>query len=295
MATEETNPVISSPGSPITLISPPAINRTTAMSCTPKHKPTKNLDDLLSTLNFDVNPSATQSTPTTNVNSDRSVVTDIPSATRSTPTTNENSDRSVVTDIPQITNTEQTGDELVINHTDDNNSSNGMPRSVVTIEPANCSHNITTLDGETDGTTTTRSATTSPKPPNKCNDQVSTTSIHKDVLSEYNSDELPDLVLPQTRSVTTDPRIPHIAHNNSSTEQTPKRTQPENMSQPSTTPRSVLSDPDDTEIETANTLLSLGSLENIDQAVDNETLLPIDKPRARDFAQELATQYLNHG
>ena len=62
------------------------------------------------------------------------------------------------------------------------------------------------------------------------------------------------------------------------------------MSQPSTTPRSVLSDPDDTEIETANTLLSLGSLENIDKIVDNEALLLVDKPRLNDFTKELATQ-----
>ena len=90
--------------------------------------------------------------------------------------------------------------------------------------------------------------------------QDTTTLLHKDVPPEYNSDELPDLVLPETRSVITGPLTPHIAHNDGGTEQTPNRTQPENTSQPSTTPRSVLSDPDDTEIKTANTLLSLRTL-----------------------------------
>ena len=85
VTTEEMNPE-TSPDSPITLISPPAINRTNAMPCTPKHQSTKNLNDLLSTLNFDVNPGASESTPISN----------------------ENQTRSVVTDTMQVTNTEQT-------------------------------------------------------------------------------------------------------------------------------------------------------------------------------------------
>ena len=120
--------------------------------------------------------------------------------------------------------------------------------------------------------------------------QDTTIPSQKDVPSDYNSDELPDLVLPQTRSVITGSLILPNAHNDSSTEQTPSRTQLENISQLSTTPRSVLSDPGDTEIETTNTLLSLGSLENIDQAVDNETLLPMNKPHTEDFTKELAAQ-----
>ena len=61
-------------------------------------------------------------------------------------------------------------------------------------------------------------------------------------------------------------------------------------SQSGTTPRSVLSDPNEVEIETANMLLSLGSTENIDKAIDNEELMPVNKAPAEDFAKDLATQ-----
>ena len=56
------------------------------MPCTPKHRPAKNLDDLLSTLNFNVNPEASESTSTTI----------------------EEQTRPVVTNTPQFTNIEQT-------------------------------------------------------------------------------------------------------------------------------------------------------------------------------------------
>ena len=69
--------------SPITLISPPAIDRTSAMPRTPNHQPTKNLNDLLSTLNFDINPGASLSIPTANKNQSLSVLTD------ATPITNK--------------------------------------------------------------------------------------------------------------------------------------------------------------------------------------------------------------
>ena len=218
----------------------------------------------------------------------------------STPSTSDNHTRSVVTDTTYANNIEQTTDEPEINLTADNNASNIMPRSVVTIESVHPSNNKKTSEGETQNSTTAEASTTSSKPSNNGKMRVSTTPIHSDALPKYNSDELPDLVLPHTRSVVTSPRsgvtspqTPHVAHSNIGTEQTPKGTQPENMSQPSTTPRSVLSDPDDTKIETANTLLLLGSLENIDKMVDNEALLPVDKPRVNDFTQELATQELN--
>ena len=73
-------------------------------------------------------------------------------------------------------------------------------------------------------------------------------------------------------------------------ERTPHRTASDNGSHPSTTPRSVLSDPDESEIETANTLLSLGSLESIDRAVDNESILLVNKPCTEDFTRDLAAQ-----
>ena len=106
---------------------------------------------------------------------------------------------------------------------------------MATIESDNSSNNKTTPEGDTKSTNRKQSSTTvnvPPKPPDNGNVQVSSTPLH----NEYNSDELPDLVLPHTRSVVTSPRTQHTAQSDSGTEQTPKRNHQENMSQPSTTP-----------------------------------------------------------
>ena len=55
------------------------------MPITLKHQSTKNLGDLLSTLNFDVSPAITQSTPTTKEDPVRSVVTCSSTVTTSGP------------------------------------------------------------------------------------------------------------------------------------------------------------------------------------------------------------------
>ena len=344
-----------SPDNPNTLISPPAINRTNAMPCTPKPRQTKNLNDLLSTLDFDVIPMATERTPTSSEKHTRSVATDTvkstnteldvnPLATGSTPTSSKKHTRSVVTDTVEATNTEQTHTDPVAtgstptskenhtrsvvtdlvdlvestiteqtntksitnenqrrsvitttaqetstehrtdepdthtNATKDNNPDNETSRSVATIESVNVPKTIS--EGDPTNTNGSHFTTMSLKPPDKDNVQA----------NEYSSDELPDLVLPYTRSVITSPPNQCTTQNNNGTEQTPKRNQTGSTSQPSTTPRSVLSDPDDTEIETVNTLLSLGSLESIDKTVDNEALLPVDRPRIDDFTKELAVQ-----
>ena len=62
------------------------------------------------------------------------------------------------------------------------------------------------------------------------------------------------------------------------------------------TPRSVVTDPDDVELETANVLLQLGSLsdsgskhqEELEAAYDNSRLLPVDAAPLEDFTHELA-------
>ena len=130
--TDKMNPPGTSPDSPITLISPPAINCTTAMPRTPKHRSTKNLDDLLSTLNFDVDPAATQSTLTTK----------------------ENPARSVVTYTSTITTTEQTADDIDIDLVNDDNLNIVMSQSVATIESDKSTHNTTRNEEQTNSTTT---------------------------------------------------------------------------------------------------------------------------------------------
>ena len=72
--------------------------------------------------------------------------------------------------------------------------------------------------------------------------------------------------------------------------QTPSRAIAEQESQSSTTPRSVLMDPDADELETAGALLQLGSpnLRDIDKSVDNETIMPVNRTRIEDFAKDMA-------
>ena len=62
------------------------------------------------------------------------------------------------------------------------------------------------------------------------------------------------------------------------------------------TPRSVITDPDAVELETANMLLQLGSLSNsgskhhyqLEAAYDNSSLLPVDAAPLKDFARDFA-------
>ena len=55
-----------------------------------------------------------------------------------------------------------------------------------------------------------------------------------------------------------------------------------------TTPRSVVTDPDSTEIETANLLLQLSnSQSSLDSIGDNADILPVDAARKEDFTREL--------
>ena len=196
---------------------------------------------------------------------------------------------------------EATGNEKSNNtNTPDRSVSTPTPKEIVNTKSKDSNtpaRLVTTVLEFSLGMTSTETGKSSQKIPDRNSVQNTITSEKIQVLSvhgknstdhEYNSDELPDLVLAQTRSVATDSLIQDTAHNGINAAQTPIRTHSENNSQPSTTPRSVLSDPDDTEIKTANTLLSMGSLENIDNAVDSEILLPVDKPRTEDFTKDLA-------
>ena len=103
---------------PISLISPPAINRTTDMPCTPKQRQSENINDLLNTLDIDANPSANVSTLTSIEKEPRSVATVTldanetgvkvnQSTSESTPTATDEHTRSVVTNSEEITQTEQ--------------------------------------------------------------------------------------------------------------------------------------------------------------------------------------------
>ena len=55
----------------------------------------------------------------------------------------------------------------------------------------------------------------------------------------------------------------------------------------SSTPRSVITDPDTQELDTANTLLQLGTKTTLESRYDNSELLPVDSPPLDDFTRTL--------
>ena len=326
----------------ITLVSPPAVNRTTEIPSTPKHKNTNNLNDLLCTLNFEGGSDA----PTEKL---RSVVTQAndPSHVPATSILSK-TDQEMSSETPRSADIHPSNigvTDITGNSSTPNSDIDALkPRSGITVQSSVETETLTDtreiLTPKTNALVTTRTESTqpvsiatdtevggpefsTPKPissqdntarsvvtdatvegisPNTPSSPLQSTltvvqdSLPLDVtdrltgniesMGNYDSDDLPDLVLPQTRSVTTAPgslQTGEVTH-------TPARTSSDNCSHPSVTARSILSDPDESEIETANMLLSLGSLENIDQAVDNETLLPVNKPQTEDFTKDLANQ-----
>ena len=97
------------------------------------------------------------------------------------------------------------------------------------------------------------------------------------------------------RSVVTHTKAVVLDDNdNSENSKTPIRLSADNDSQPSTTPRSVLTDPDTNELETANALLQLGNpddnLVEIDKDLNNEQIMPVDNARVEDFAKNMAEE-----
>ena len=132
------------------------------------------------------------------------------------------------------------------------------------------------------------------------NDQILRKSTTPNEIS-IDDDNLPDLVLPpQTpnrqeeppplnRSVVTrDPPSTETTEN-IDVNQTPNRKIIEENSQTSTTPRSVLTDLDAEELETAGALLQLGSpnLRDIDKEVNNELIMPVTRTRMEDFTKDM--------
>ena len=138
----------------------------------------------------------------------------------------------------------------------------------------------------------------------------------QEITPVVDDDNLPDLVLPPHNSVLTDDTLntvvsdipkqassvttirPNSGNNGPPSmditdsidvNQTPSRIITEQGSQTSTTPRSVLTDPDAEELETAGALLQLGSpnLRDIDKSVNNEIIMPVNRTRMEDFAKDM--------
>ena len=129
------------------------------------------------------------------------------------------------------------------------------------------------------------------------NEDVNDNAAQPEECDTNDNETLPDLVLNQARSVVT-PKLNASLKTTCETDvtavmdNTPKRSGSELDSQPSMTPRSVLTDPDASELEMANTLLQLRNLDDdlleIDKHTSNEELMPVDRPCTEDFAKDLA-------
>ena len=145
-------------------------------------------------------------------------------------------------------------------------------------------------------------------PRNELNEQISQSQVpSRSVITPVvkppkdNSTDPPTITTVSDRSVVTPISAIIEVDNivNSENSKTPIRISAENDSQPSTTttPRSVLTDPDTNELETANTLLQLGNLDDnldeIDKDLNNEQIMPVDNARVEDFTKTMAEEDTN--
>ena len=245
---------------PMVLISPPPVERKSRVqTMAPIGEKATNLGDLLCTLNFNVKPNTIDAIPLA---------------------------QSVITGQP---NTEPcTTHSLFLDQSDRSVASEKSPKvtELTSPDPSELSPEKVPDREITSGNQVTANLMKSP---------TVTPGDHGDEF-------LPNLVLNQTpqQSVVT-ARIKEEStkttieepHNPKKTvlQGTPARSNSENSSQPSTTPRSVLTDPDDDELQSANTLLQLGSqdeLNLVDQEIDNEKILPVGKAPEEDFTKQMS-------
>ena len=119
------------------------------------------------------------------------------------------------------------------------------------------------------------------------------TSAVKTANTESNEPQTPPNA-PDRSVVTHTKAIVLDDNDNGENSKTPLWLSADNDSQPSTTPRSVLTDPDTNKLETANALLQLGNpddnLEEIDKDLNNKQIMPVDNARVEDFAKTMTEE-----
>ena len=288
------------------LISPPAVERRLYMQNKPMDARERNLGDLLCTLNFDgLTPDSDMPQP----------IASSPVPIRSSTFTGV---RKVVTEGPVVNASSVTTTGIRLPKTTE-------PRNVVTISSDDSTpphitsiQSAQTLEPDTRSVVTPRSVST---------DQVISVVDIDPNTTLASIPSTPQLPQPDTRSVVTprpittdqDTNVADIALNatlvsTSSTPQTVSRKEtdakdvnkdssitqvsvsstmtlpppPPSTRPETTTPRSVVTNPDSTEMETANLLLQLSnSQSSLDSIGDNADILPVDAERMEDFTQEM--------
>ena len=282
----------------IDLTSPPAIQRLDYVPTTSEKRRTTNLGDLLCTLNFDlqVGKDATSTTNQTRkvatlMNDTRSEeinkatkTSKTPQACANVPLTNNT--RKVVTVIPFETNTPKTTAPV----------SNATPttstRKVATsslLDDVTSRTGIITLEAPQLLPTSNSDSPTSPlAKETELFRQVATTltSVNAvtDTITNASTDVEPANDPGRSRNE------PNSMFNDDNSNQTRE------SAALSSTPRSVVTDPEAVELETADALLQLGSLnsadntdqDDFDAGYDNSKLLPVDAAPLKDVARELA-------
>ena len=258
--------------STVNLISPPAVQRRDSLPRISKTNAPTNLGDLLCTLNFDIQINKENDLNDTHA---RKVTT--------TPT--ENTPEQTITTLET---------QLTLSPKDDVITSRGT-RTVVT---------DILLD---DDTATTTSTTTTLKPLERTRQVVTVPSTPTAITPTPTPPETARQVV--TVSSTESVPQPHSTKEDRSTCEQSKTNDELNAllveddsnqtrasSNLISTPRSVVTDPDAAELETANTLLQLGSpsdsgskhQDQLEADYDNSDLLPVDAAPLEDFARELA-------
>ena len=258
---------------PPNLISPPAVLRHTeppARKSTPK--PT-NLGDLLCTLNFDVIPNEDKIHRNAPV-AIRRVVTPTPHTDISPENTPGLDDK-----VPSSAAPSRTSEITLV--TVNPNTSDGM-MVPITISDETSSSPIDSPSTTSFKTTTSRKVVTptpsTPSTPNANVNSPTKTPARTTTLDHGDSNHETD----GTHNIVRDDL------------QTPKSS---SLTNSLSSPRSVVTDPDIAEIETANALLELGNTPNtpnaFDAMYDNSELLPIDKEPLEDITKSLREEIEN--
>ena len=253
----------------VDLTSPPAVQRRDFMPQTSKSRGTTNLGDLLCTLNFDVQ-----------------IEKDAP----------QNEARKVITKPPENIPDRQ---ETYVNTSYSTASrpkgtpTNSGARTVVT--PILLDDDDSTASQPPDTPPATGPLTrSSPSGSSPQTDTMNDTEPARQVVTVTTSDSSPQLNPTTATDITADKSIDGKDLNALLSSEDSNQTRASTAL--TSTPHSVITDPDAVELETANAMLQLGSVgdsnnkhqDDLDAAYDNSSLLPVDAAPLADCARELA-------
>ena len=244
----------------VDLVSPPAIECRDFIPSTGKSKTTRNLGDLLCTLNFDVQLEEFTGDKRPSEDTVRNVATSpLETAPNVIPSIANNVERNVTQPSPKNLTTTRPVRTVAMTPEKENRGNTTEPLPKTPLH----THSVTTV--------ILSDSSSSHDPPAK----IST----KDAASEGQQ------ILTDSSSLAENALLCDDDSNQTGA-----------SSQLNSTPRSVVTNPDATELETTNVLLQLGNMVNppeqstLDAVYDNSEILPVDSAPLEDFTRDMREQ-----